>query len=133
MNPGCKNQKCEVAYSRGTQCRAQICTQPNSRKSKSAYDDGSLLAAPIYPGFGSVAIKQNAKMHENATTAENSQCERYSLLLSDLEFDNGEDVIEIVAMENGNHTADLPRRTQQEQVRNSLGQQLVGKVLKNVF
>ena len=72
-------------------------------------------------------------MHENAAAAENSKCERDSLLLSDLEFDNGEDVIEIVAMENGNHTADLPRRTQQEQVRNSLGQQLVGKVLKNVF
>ena len=80
------------------------------------------MAAPIYPGFGSVAVKQNDKMHENAAAAENSKCERDSLLLSDLDTDNGEDVIEIVAMENGNHTADLPRRTQPKQVRHSLGQ-----------
>ena len=44
-------------------------------------------------------------MHENATATVNSKWERDSLLLQDIG-------IEIVAMENGNHTADLPRRTQ---------------------
>ena len=45
-------------------------------------------------------------MHETApaATADNSKCEHDSLLLAD-----AHDVIEIVSMENSNHTADLPR------------------------
>ena len=59
---------------------------------------------------------QNAKMHENAAESSKSECD--SLLLADPDNNdgNGEDAIEIIVatMENGNHTADLPRRTQQQ-------------------
>ena len=80
------------------------------------------LNAPVYPWFGSVTIhallsiiiplrvRQIAKMHKNVAAASTSKSERDNLLVPD--HDN---VIEIVAiMENGNHTADIPRRTQQQ-------------------
>ena len=48
-------------------------------------------------------------MHETATAADNSEREHDSLLLADPDNDkSAHDVIEIVAMENSNHTADLP-------------------------
>ena len=49
-------------------------------------------------------------MHETATAADNSKREHDSLLLADPDTDkSAHDVIKIVAMENGSHTADLPR------------------------
>ena len=47
-------------------------------------------------------------MHVTSADEANSKFERDGLLLAD----KGEDFIEIVAMENDNHTADLPRRNQ---------------------
>ena len=54
-----------------------------------------------------------SEMHETTSAAaadDNSKCEHDSLLLADPDNDDSaHDVIEIVAMENGNHIADLPR------------------------
>ena len=50
-------------------------------------------------------------MHETAAAAaDNSKCEHDSLLIADPDNDkSAHDVIEIITMENSNHTADLPR------------------------
>ena len=49
-----------------------------------------------------------SNMHETAAAA--AKCEHDSLLLADPDNDKrAHDVIEIVTMENSNHTADLPR------------------------
>ena len=65
------------------------------------------LQSPPLP----VSVKQIAKMHEIAAATENLKSERDSLLLLDTDNNGtGEDVIETVAMENRNHTADLPHQ-----------------------
>ena len=46
------------------------------------------------------------KMHENAAPAENLKSERDSLFVPDIEI--------VAIMENGNHSANLPHRTQQQ-------------------
>ena len=49
-----------------------------------------------------------SNMHETAASA--AKCEHDSLLLADPDNDNcADDVIDIAAMENDNHAADLPR------------------------
>ena len=53
-------------------------------------------------------------MHETATAADNSKREHDSLLLADPDNDkSAHDVIEIITMENSNHTADLPRSNEE--------------------
>ena len=46
------------------------------------------------------------KMHENAAPAENLKSERDSLFVPDIEI--------VAIMENGNHSDNLPHRTQQQ-------------------
>ena len=50
-------------------------------------------------------------MHETAAAAaDNSKCEHDSLLIADPDnHKSAHDVIEIITMENSNHSADLPR------------------------